>query len=55
MFRVSVGEYEVGCHVDGLPAMLSDYQQRAARLSDIGWSKRLRRRGRAHFMFDILP
>ena len=36
MFRVSVGEYEVCCQADGLPAMLSEYQQRAALANDFG-------------------
>ena len=36
MFRVSVGEYEVCCQADELPAMLSEYQQRAALSEDFG-------------------
>jgi hypothetical protein len=38
MFRVSVGEYEVCCQADGLPDMLSEYQQRAALAEDFGVS-----------------
>ena len=34
MSRVSIGEYEVCCQADGLPAMLSEYQQRAALSED---------------------
>ncbi len=30
MFRVIIGEYELCCQPDGLPVMLSEYQQRAA-------------------------
>ena len=29
MFRVGIGEYEVSCQADGLPTMLSNYQQHA--------------------------
>ena len=36
MFRVSFGEYEVCCQADGLPAMLSEYQQRATLAEDFG-------------------
>lgn len=36
MFRVSVGDYEVCCKADGLPAMLSEYQQRARLAEDFG-------------------
>jgi hypothetical protein len=36
MFRVSVGEYEVCCQAEGLPAMLSEYQQHAALSQDFG-------------------
>jgi hypothetical protein len=36
MFRVRIGEYEVCCQADGLPAMLSEYQQRAALAEDYG-------------------
>jgi hypothetical protein len=36
MFRVSVGEYEVCCQADGLPAMLFEYQQRAVLSDDLG-------------------
>src|SRR5215470_12771084 len=36
MFRVSVGEYELCCQADGLPATLSEYQQRAALSEDFG-------------------
>ncbi len=36
MFRVSVGEYEICCQADGLPVILSEYQQRAALSEDFG-------------------
>jgi hypothetical protein len=36
MFRVNVGEYEVCCQADGLPELLSEYQQRAALAEDFG-------------------
>ncbi len=36
MFRVSVGEYEIGCQADGLPGLLSEYQQRAILAEDFG-------------------
>jgi hypothetical protein len=38
MFRVNVGEYEICCQADGLPAMLSEYQQRAALAEEFGAS-----------------
>jgi hypothetical protein len=36
VFRVSIGEYEVCCQADGLPAMLPEYQQRARLAEDFG-------------------
>ena len=36
MFRVSIGEYELCCQAGGLPAMLSEYRQRAALAEDFG-------------------
>ena len=36
MFRVSVGEYEVCCQADGLPTMLSEYQQYATISEEFG-------------------
>ena len=36
MFRVSLGEYELCCQEDGLPAILSEYQQRATLSDDFG-------------------
>lgn len=36
MFQVSIGEYEICCQADGLPSMLSEYQQRATLVEDFG-------------------
>jgi hypothetical protein len=39
VFRVTTGEYEVSCHGEGVPALLSDYQHRAALSEDFDFAK----------------
>jgi hypothetical protein len=41
VFRVSVGEYKVCCQADGLPAMQSEYQQRARLAEDFGSTRHI--------------
>jgi hypothetical protein len=36
MFRISVGEYQIGCMADGLPDLLAEYQQRASLAEEFG-------------------
>lgn len=36
MFRISVGEYQIGCQADRPPDLLSEYQQRATLAEDFG-------------------